>query len=249
MKQKKIYTAKSYRLVRKTAPLSYILSSHNTARSPLLYFDEEKGINRPLRYAKNQQSPFEDEQDGNAILEPVIFDEGLLHVQKQNQVLQEFLYYHPGRDKIFEEINNQRDADRELEIITRKVDAVVVASEMDIEKMVSVGRILIGSKVDKMTTSELKRDIFVIANNNPEEFLDVVNDPDLEYYDTIRQFFDKKLLSFRKKKKEVWFNLPSNKTKMLSIPFGMDPYEVVGDHLKLDDNIDVYLGLKDMLNK
>ena len=63
---------KAYRLKRSERPLSYMLSSRHSNRSPLLYFDEEQGINRPLRYARNQKTPFEDDQDGNAILEPIV---------------------------------------------------------------------------------------------------------------------------------------------------------------------------------
>ena len=83
---------KFYKLKRDAAPLTYMLASRNSARYPLMWFDEEQNINRPLRYAKNQKSPFEDEQDGNAILEPILFEDGILHVPKNNQVLQQILY-------------------------------------------------------------------------------------------------------------------------------------------------------------
>ena len=56
-------------------------------------------------------------------------------------------------------------------------------------------------------------------------------------------FFTEKLLSFRNKKKDVYFNLPGNKTKMLNIPFGEDPYHVVASYLKTDEGVDVYKGL------
>ena len=45
-------------------PLSYMLQSRNKKNSPLLYFDESTSSNRALRYAANQKSIFEDEQDG-----------------------------------------------------------------------------------------------------------------------------------------------------------------------------------------
>ena len=54
MKKKEKYTHKAYRLLGDTAPLTYMLASRHTSRSPLLWFDEDKGINRPLRYARNQ---------------------------------------------------------------------------------------------------------------------------------------------------------------------------------------------------
>ena len=95
-KVKDKYADKAYRLLSKRIPLTYMLASRNTSRSPLLWFDDEKGVNRPLRYARNQKSPFEDEQDGNAVLEPIIFEDGMLSVPRTNQTLQKFLYYHPS---------------------------------------------------------------------------------------------------------------------------------------------------------
>ena len=68
MKSTKTFKSKSYRLTRENAPLSLILASRHTQRYPLLYFDEATGVNKPLRYARNQKSPFQDEQDETAIL-------------------------------------------------------------------------------------------------------------------------------------------------------------------------------------
>jgi hypothetical protein len=76
------FVDKQYKLTRETAPLSLILASRHTTRFPLLHFDEDTGLNRPLRYARNQNSPFQDEQDDNAIVEPIVFEDGFLHVPK-----------------------------------------------------------------------------------------------------------------------------------------------------------------------
>ena len=67
-----------YKLTGNRTPLSCIIPSRNSKSTPLLYFDEDKGYNRALRYARNAQSPFEDEQKGQVILEPIIFDNGML---------------------------------------------------------------------------------------------------------------------------------------------------------------------------
>ena len=247
--KKEIFTAKAYRLKNDSAPLNYMLSSHNSSRSPLLYFDEDTGVNRPLRYARNQKSPFVDEQDGSAILEPIVFEDGMLVVEKANQVLQKFLYYHPSRDRVFEEVDNERDASEDVEILEMELNAQIVAKELSFEKLLSVSRILLGGSVDRLSTPELKRDILLFAKYNPEDFLEVVNDPDLEFGDEIRQFFEEKLLSLRNKNKDVYFNLKGNKKKMLTVPFGEDPYHVVGSYLKTDDGIDIYQGLSKLLNK
>ena len=60
------------------SPLTYVLQSKSTRKKPLLWWDEEKGVNREMRYASNQNSIFMDEQDSNAILEHIIFEDGVL---------------------------------------------------------------------------------------------------------------------------------------------------------------------------
>ncbi len=243
------YTNKSYRLLKGMSPLSYTIPSRNSSRSPLLWFDEDKGINRPLRYARNQKSPFEDEQDGNAILEPVVFEDGMLTVDRNNQVLQQFLHHHPQNGMVFEEINREYDASKELEDAQVELNAQVLAMELPLDKMITVCRVFIGNAVDKMTTPELKRDLLMYARNRPEELMDIINDPMLELQDTIMGFFEANLLKFAKGSKEVWYNIKSNKKKMLNVPHNTDPYYIIGTYLQSDDGIEMFKLLKNTLKK
>jgi hypothetical protein len=240
---------KAYRLTREERPLSYMLSSRHSVRSPLLYFDEEQGVNRPLRYARNQKTPFEDEQDGNAILEPVVFEDGMLFVPRENQILQKFLHYHPGNGMVFQEINKSDDAAVELEHVELEIDAQVLAKDLSTEKLISVCRILMGNQSNNMTTPELKRDILIYAKNYPEDFIDTVNDPMLEMQNEVHQFFDAGFLSLRNNNKDVYYNLPGNKKKMLTVPFNEDPYTITTSYLKSDEGIEAYKFLKKRLKK
>ena len=191
MKKKAKYVTKIYKLTGNKAPLSYMLSSRHSQRSPLLYFDEEQGINRPLRYARNQKSPFEDQQDGNAILEPIVFDDGMLVAQKEDQVLQEFLHYHPGNGKVFVEVNKEQDALDELSDAESVLEAQIIAKELssNTEKLLQVSRVLLGNVVDNMTIPELKRDLLIYSKNNPEDFINTINDPMLQLQDDVYQIF------------------------------------------------------------
>ena len=247
--QKKTYQNKAYRLLKDHQPLSYMLASRHSSRSPLLYFDEEQGINRPLRYARNQKSPFEDGQDGNAILEPIVFEDGMLMVEKQNQALQQFLHYHPSNGMVFEEINSERDAAEELEWVELELEAQLEAKKItkDVARLTSVCRVLMGNGVDKMTVPELKRDILLYAKNRPEDFMDTINDPMLELMDTVHQFFMSGFISFRNGNKDVYYNLPNNKKKMLTIPYGEDPNYIIGSFLQSDEGLEVYKLLKNKL--
>ena len=249
MKKTTTAVSKQYRLKREVAPLCFMLNSHHNKRSPLLYFDEETGINKPLRYARNQKSPFEDEQDGNAILEPVVFEDGFLLVDRTNQVLQEFLSYHPGNGMIFEEIDNKKDAAEELEVEELVLDAQLLARDLDLGMLETVSRVLIGGNADKLSTAELKRDILVYSRNYPIEFIEMLNDPALQMYDDVAQFFAAVLLIIKNKNRDVYFNLEKNKTKMLTIPFGEDPNDIVASYFQTDEGVETYKLLKNSLNK
>jgi len=243
------FVSKSYRLKRTDVPLSYMLASRHSSRFPLLHFDEDTGTNRPLRYARNQKSPFEDEQDGNAILEPVVFEDGFLTVEKQNQVLQQFLHYHPQNGMVFEEINNARDAQEELELAEMQLNAQIMAKELSTDKLVTVCRVFLGGSVDKMSTAELKRDVLMFSKSQPEDFMNILNDPLLDLQDTVIQMFSSNLLQFKNGQKDVHFNYKKNKKRMLTVPFGEDPYYIVASYFQSDEGLETFKMLKKTLNK
>ena len=235
--KKNIPADKVYKLKVGT-PLSYTLASRNTSTFPLLWYDEKNNINRSLRYAVNQKSPFEDEQDNNIILEPIVFEDGFLRVPKNNPVLQAFLHYHPGNGRVFEEVDKEKDAKAEVDDLNIELDALLAARQLSIEQVEMMTRVLFDRDPSYVTTAELRRDILVFAKNSPKEFLQIMNDPELNYQAKIKTFFENKLLVFRNGDKEIWFNTASNKKKMCSIPYGQDPYEFAGQYLKSDEGLD-----------
>lgn len=247
MKKQQQYVDKTYRLMRDAAPLTFMLPVRNSRRSPLLWFDEEKGTNRALRYGANQKSPFEDEQDGNVIVEPIIFEDGFLTVPRTNQVLQKFLHYHPLNGKRFEEVNNEKDAAEIVEALNIEVDALIEAKKLSIEQLETIGRVLMATDVSKMTTAELRRDVLIYAKEDPSGFLRMVSDPEIKLQSKVQMFFDEKLLGFRNNKKDVFFNLPGNKKKMMSIPFGEDPMYVVTSYLQSDEGLEILEYLENQL--
>jgi len=247
MKKTKKYVSKTYKLKSEATPLNYMLSSRNSTRFPLLWFDEDKGINRPLRYARNQKSPFEDEQDGNAILEPIVFEDGFLYVPKENQILQEFLSYHPQKDQVFQEVDKAKDASEEVEWLDYVLKAQVTAADLSIEKLSSIGRVLFGQKADKMSTAELRRDVLIYSQQDPQDFLDTIDDPMVALQDEVVQFVSAGLLVINNKK--VSFNLPGNKKKLMTVPFGEDAHYILASYMQGDEGLEVYKLLKKHLKK
>jgi hypothetical protein len=235
---------KLYKLRRDVAPLSYILPSRNSHRHPLMYFDGTS--NRALRYSPNQKTPFEDEQDKNVILEPIIFEDGFLKVPKTNPVLQWFLDIHPDKGLKFEVVDNEKDAETELEVMNYEVDALIAAKQLGLNDLERIGRVILGRDVTKMSTAELKRDVLVYARNNPKGFLDTLNDPMTNMSSTVALMFDKGLLGYRAGK-DVHFNLPNNKKRMLTVPYGEDRDYIVASYLQSDEGLETFKLLEPML--
>jgi hypothetical protein len=235
---------KTYRLRKGSAPLSFMLPSRNSHRHALLHFDGTS--NRALRYSPNQKSPFEDEQDKQVILQPIIFEDGFLRVPKTNPVLQYFLEIHPDNGKVFEEINNERDAEKELEAFDYEVDALIAAKQLEMLELERIGRVVLGKDVTKISTKELRRDVLVYARRNPKEFLNTLNDPMTNVKATIALMFDKGLLGYRGGK-DVHFNLPTNKKRMLTVPYGEDRDYIVASYMQSDEGLEAFKLLEPML--
>ena len=237
-KKKQVFVNKTYKLTKDNAPLSYHIQSRNHKRKSLLFFDESTGTNRALRYSKNQRSIFEDEQDGNAILEPIVFEDGLLFVPKENQILQKFLAHHPSLGHMFVEVDKEKDASSLVESLDLALDAQLLAKELDIEMLETVARVVIGLRIDNLTSSELKRDVRIFANRYPAEFIESLNDPLLRLQNKCAKFFSENLLIL-KNKKDVYYNIQGNKNKLLTVPYGEDPLFILASFLQSDEGLEV----------
>jgi hypothetical protein len=245
MAKEKVIKDKTYRLLN-GSPLTYVLASRNHPRFPLMWFDEKKNQNRILRYAINQKSPFEDEQDDNPILEPIVFEDGMLYVSKTNPALQEFLHYHPQKNIVFAELDKEKDAYQDVEYLNLEVDALIEARSLDIGQMEMLTRVIFGKDPSVLSTAEMKRDILVFARQDPQTFMEIVKDPELKFQAKVRMFFDGGLLVV-KNDKDIYFNTPTSKKKMCSIAFGSDAFDMAISYLQSDEGIDSLKMLETLL--
>ena len=234
---------KVYVLKQDKTPVSFFIQSRSNKRRQLLHFDEEKGINRALRYSKNQKSVFEDEQDGTAILEPIVMEDGKITVIKNNPILQQFMDMHPDNiangGTLFYEFDPQKVAEDRVRNLNLEVDALIAARLLDLDKMKSIARVHLESNVDKMTAAEIKHDILLFARNYPEDFLYAVEDPDIDVNDISSRAFDEAYVTFRAGK-DIHYNLKNNKKKILTVPFGERKEDVFMSWLKSDEGLEFY---------
>ena len=74
-----------------------------------------------------------------------------LIVPKTNQILQKFLAFHPGNGNVFVEIDKEKDASVDVDTMDLTLEAMISAKEMGIEMLETIGRVVIGLNVERMT--------------------------------------------------------------------------------------------------
>ena len=148
---------RTYILSGNKEPLTFTIPAKHTRRHPLLWYDSAKGEQRELRYATNMSSPFVDEQKGEVTLGHITFRDGTLSVPKEKIALQKLLsLYHPMKDQRYKELIPQQIADDEIDAIEWEIEALNAARNMDIDVSEAIVRVEYCSKVNKMSSKELK---------------------------------------------------------------------------------------------
>jgi len=228
-----------YHLLNDKSPLTFRINSRHSMRKALMYFDEEKGYNRELRYATNMKSPFVDEQKGPVTLGHIVFKDGVLEVPKSQQALQKLLsLYHPNKGKLYAEKDDVQEAVDELDYLQVEMEAMNAAATMDVDQAEAILRVEFGSNVSDMTSKELKRDLLLFARGNPYLFIELANDENVE----LRNFGIKAVEAgiMKLSQDQRTFIWGSNGRKLMNIPFDENPYSALAAWFKTDEGVEVY---------
>lgn len=228
------------------SPLTFTLSSRHTSKYPLLWFDNETGEQKEIRYATNQNSPFVDEQKGEATLGHVMFTNGTLFVPKEKQNLQKLLsLYHPGLNKKYAEFDAVLVAEDELDDLELQIEALNAAVSIDIDQAEAILRVEIGSKVSSMGSKEIKRDLILFARKNPGLFLDLANDENVQ----LRNFAIKasELGIIKLSQDQRTFTWGTNGAKLMTVPFDENPYSAMAAFFKTDEGVEVFKSVEKKL--
>jgi hypothetical protein len=245
---KKNWEIKDRRYILKNGiePLTYTIPSKHTKKHALLYFDQESGKQREIRYATNQDSCFVDEQKGEATLGHIIFKDGVLMVPKQKQNLQKLLsLYHPLKDKSFFEFDPVEVAVDELDLLNLQVDALNAARNIDIDMAEAIMRVEIGSKVTKMSSKELKRDLLIFARSNPGLFIELVNDENVQLRNFAVKAVEANIIDLSQDQR--YFTWASNGKKLMSVPFDENPYSAMAAFFKTDEGVEIFKSIEKKL--
>ena len=228
-----------YYLTGEKAPLTLTIPGKHTRKHALLYFDEKTGKQREIRYATNQDSPLVDEQKGEVTMGHIRFYDGTLTVKKEQQNLQKLLsLYHPLKGKLYEEFSAKEEAVDQLEILDLQIDALNAARNIDIDQAEAILRVEIGSKVNSMSSKELKRDLLLFARNNPQLFISLANDDNVQLRNLAIRASEAGIINLSPDQRT--FTWGSNGRKLMNVPFDENPYSAFAAFLKTDEGVEIY---------
>ena len=230
---------RNYFLIGRHKPITYTVTSRHSQKYPCLYFDEKQGVQKAIRYATNQNSPFVEEQKGEVTLEHIIFRDGSLFVPKEKQNLQKLLsLYHPGRDKRFAEHKPVMQAASDLYDLELEIEALNHARVLEIDSAEAVLRVQEGSKVSKMSSKEIRRDVLLLAKHDPKLFIELASDDNVMLRNFGIKAVEAGIINLTSDNRD--FKWASNGRKLLTVPFEEHPYSALAAWFKTDEGLDVY---------
>ena len=238
---------RTYYLKGRKTPLTLTIPCKHTRKHPLLWFDPETQVQKEIRYATNQNSPFADEQKGEATLGHVTFRDGILQVPKQKVALQKLLsLYHPLKNKIYYEFVPSAIAEDQLDDINLEIDALNAARTIDIDQAEAIMRVEVGSKVNTMSSKEIKRDLLLFAKKNPALFISLANDENVILRNIAIRAKEAGII--RLSQDQRTFTWGSNDRKLMNVPFDENPYSAFAAFLKTDEGVEIYKSIDKKLN-
>jgi hypothetical protein len=224
---------KLYQLSINESPIALMVKTRG-----ILWFDEEKGYEREIKYCENQKTVFVDEMKGPERLSRIVFRDGRLFVPKEKQTLQKFLALHPDLNRKFYEYNPVKEAEDDLDAIEYEIEALTTAQGIEVDQAEAILRTELGDKVSKMTSKELKRDLLLFARSNPELFLELANDENINIRNIGIKAVENGIISLSSDQRT--FKWTSNDRKLITVPFDENPYSALAAYFKTDEGIEVY---------
>ena len=223
-----------YELVGDRIPPVYMMKSRG-----LYWFDNEAGYEREIKYCRNQQTVFVDEMKGPQRLGHIVFRNGNLFVEKEQATLQKFLsIYHPDSGTVYKEFDADIEAESDIDILELQLEAMNLVKNLDVDHMEAILRSEIGNDVSKMTSKELKRDALIFAQNNPQLFLELASDENINIRNMGIKAVEQGIIKLSNDQRT--FKWGSTDKTLIKVPFDENPYSALAAYFKTDDGIDVF---------
>ena len=150
------------------------------------------------------------------------------------------------KDKKYIEYVPSAIAESELESIEWELEALNAARDMDVDMAEAIVRVEVGSKVNQLSSKELRRDLMILAKRNPKLFLTLANDENVQLRNFGINAVEQGILRLAQDQRSIHWG--SNDRKLMTVPFEENPYSAFAAWLKTDEGIEVYKSIKKKLN-
>ena len=154
--------------------------------------------------------------------------------------------YHPLRNKIYYEWKPAVVAEDELSTIEWEIDALNAARQIDIDQAEAIMRVEIGSKVNTMSSKEIKRDLLLFAKRNPQLFIQLANDENVMLRNLAIRAQELGIIKLSQDQRT--FTWGSTNRKLMNVPFDENPYSAFAAYLKTDEGVEVFKSIEKKLN-
>lgn len=250
--------ATTYRLIKERRdrkghikfPIVYMLKAED------IIFDEEKGINRKIRYIPGESSIFEDEQKEDAkVKSPITFSNGFLRVDYTNPTLKKFLDMcnsnssNPNRvatsPASFKLMDYAKQAQERLQKSVKSMDALKLVFELPLDKLLGYAQVL-GVRVDK-STDEIRYDMKVLAEKDPEKFITGLDDPKMEIKQSLLRAKDFGIIDWNAQ--QVMWVQGDTRPVITKVPLGVKPVDFLADKCMTDSGSSIMDQIKIHLSK
>lgn len=156
-------------------------------QSNITVFDEKTGEVRELRYSRNENSVWADEQGEHIIREQIVFENKNLIIPFTNPPLQKYMALHPDNTANggtrFSMVDEAKKAEIQMDHEFLALDAVSMVRDQTIEELLPVA-LYLGIDIDQKNI-EIKRELLQEAKANPKRFIDMFDNPVVKVRSTI----------------------------------------------------------------
>ena len=123
-----------------------------------------------------------------------------------------------------------------------QIDALNAAKAMDIDQVEAIMRVEVGSKVSKMSSKELKRDLLIFAKNYSKLFIELANDENVQLRNVAIVAAESGVIKLSQDQRT--FTWGSNGRKLMNVPFDENPYSAMAAFFKTDEGVEIFKSIE-----
>ena len=227
---------RTYQLTGDFTPPSRQIRSKHMHDNHLMYWDEDTKERKELRFYSAAKSPFvEDQPTKNVRVEHIFFREGYLFTSREDIALQQFLSIHPDLGKIFVELKPDKEAEEEVQDFEQRAEAYEIVKKLKFEDIEAIMYDEIGDEVFRTSSKELKRDLWVLADEAPDHVIEITKDSLYTNKFIARKAERFDIISLADGGRTVRWT--SNKHKICAVELDSTPYNALASFFMTDDGV------------